>query len=131
VACAIFGSFARDTATCESDIDILIVADNLPQGRIKRIIEFETVEENLMRKHKDILFSPIIKTPQEVRMGSPLFWDMTEHIIILYDRNDFFKDFLQSVAERLKKNRARKITKGSAWYWILKEDYSPEEIFEL
>jgi len=131
VACAIFGSFARDTATCESDIDILIVADNLPQGRIKRIIEFETVEENLMRKHKDILFSPIIKTPQEVRMGSPLFWDMTEHIIILYDCNDFFKDFLQSVAERLKKNRARKITKGSAWYWILKEDYSPEEIFEL
>lgn len=131
MACAIFGSFARDTATCESDIDILIVADNLPQGRIKRIIEFETVEENLMRKHKDILFSPIIKTPQEVRMGSPLFWDMTEHIIILYDRNDFFKDFLQSVAERLKKNRARKITKGSAWYWILKEDYSPEEIFEL
>jgi len=131
VACAIFGSFARDTATCESDIDILIVADNLLQGRIKRIIEFETVEENLMRKHKDILFSPIIKTPQEVRMGSPLFWDMTEHIIILYDRNNFFKDFLQSVAERLKKNRARKITKGSAWYWILKEDYSPEEIFEL
>lgn len=131
MACAIFGSFARDTATCESDIDILIVADNLLQGRIKRIIEFETVEENLMRKHKDILFSPIIKTPQEVRMGSPLFWDMTEHIIILYDRNNFFKDFLQSVAERLKKNRARKITKGSAWYWILKEDYSPEEIFEL
>ncbi len=131
VSCAIFGSVARDTATPESDIDILIVADNLPKGRIKRVIQFEAVEESLLKAHANLLFSPLIKTPREVKMGSPLFWDMTEDVVILFDRNDFLKEYLKSVAQNLRKNKARKVMKGSAWYWILKGDYVPGEVFKI
>jgi predicted nucleotidyltransferase len=131
VSCAIFGSFARETATQESDMDILIVAENLPIGRIKRVTAFENIEDVLLKQHNNVLLSPIIKTPEEVKMGSPLFWDMTEDVIILYDKDNFLKNHLASVKERLKKNKAKKIKKGSAWYWILKEDYTSGEIFEL
>ena len=40
VVCALFGSYARGTATPESDIDLLVVARNLPRGRMNRVQQF-------------------------------------------------------------------------------------------
>jgi predicted nucleotidyltransferase len=80
VSFAVFGSVARGTARPDSDIDILIVAKNLPDGRMNRIRDF-TRNEGLIRKPpelKNTFISPVIKTPDEVKLGSPLFWDMTE-----------------------------------------------------
>jgi hypothetical protein len=31
----------------------------------------------------------------------------------------------------MRKNGARKVQKGDRWYWILKEDFTPGEIFEV
>ncbi len=85
----------------------------------------------MLKMNANLLFSPFIKTPHEVRIGSPLFWDMTEYVVILFDRDDFLKDYLQSVTQSLRKNKAKKVMKGSAWYWILKGDYAPGEIFKI
>ncbi len=43
-ALAVFGSWARETATPESDLDLLIVAQSLPPSRMKRVREFRPVE---------------------------------------------------------------------------------------
>jgi len=47
VSLAIFGSVARRIPNPESDLDILVLADRLPDGRMARVKEFEPVEQAL------------------------------------------------------------------------------------
>ncbi len=96
VTLAVFGSVGRGCQRADSDIDILIIAENLPDGRLKRMREFEKVEEALessLIRLKDAgistCLSPVIKSPGEVKHGSLLFLDMIEDSLILHDRGGF------------------------------------------
>lgn len=138
VSLAVFGSVGRGTPRPDSDIDLLIVAENLPRGRISRVREFGTAEGTFKtlemarpggRGQPDL--SPVIKSPEEAKMGSPLFLDMTEDATILFDRAGFLLGLLQQFKERLRALGSKRIWKGSAWYWDLKPDYKPGEVFEL
>ena len=66
-----------------------------------------------------------------MRQGSPLFLDMVDDARILLDRGDFFQRELNGLRERLARLGARRIWKGNAWYWDLKPDYTPGEVFEI
>jgi predicted nucleotidyltransferase len=136
VTVAVFGSVGRDTARPDSDLDLLLVADPLPAGRMRRVDEFAAVEKRL----RDLLppeagaaplLSPVLKTPAEVGHGSPLFLDMTEDARMLFDREGFFARELDRLRERLARLGARRVWLGNAWYWDLKPDYRPGEVFEL
>jgi predicted nucleotidyltransferase len=134
VSLVIFGSLARGAATPESDIDMLIIAENLPLGRMNRVAVFDRIEEEVREKNPEnahFEISPIFKTPEEVRRGSPLFWDMTDHVIILHDREEFFKNYLVDLKKRLDALGARRVVRGNAWYWILKDHFTPGEVFEI
>lgn len=138
VTLAVFGSVGRGSQRADSDIDILLVAENLPDGRLKRMEEFEQVEDalaaSLVRLKDDGIdtcLSPVIKSPREVRRGSLLFLDMIEDSIILYDRNGFFEDFLKGFKRRLDSMGARRVIRGNAWHWVLKEKYREGEVFDL
>lgn len=138
VSLAVFGSVGRGTPHPDSDIDMLIVAERLPRGRINRIVEFRAVEIDFRARQKkdygrggSMELSPVIKTPEEVSIGSPLFLDMTEDARILFDRDDFLKVQLSQFKERLRALGSKRIWKGSAWYWDLKPDFQPGEVFEL
>jgi len=138
ISFVIFGSVGRRTATSESDIDILIIADKLPCGRMARVKEFEKVEEvlakdfeKLNKKGVYLSLSPVIKTKEEVLFGSPLFLDMVDDALIIFDRNKFFNNYLKKFKDRLKRLGAKRINLGSYWYWILKSDYKLGEVFEI
>lgn len=138
VSVAVFGSVARGTYRFDSDIDILIIAENLPHGRTKRVKEFMTVEDRLepflISLRKDGInscISPIFKTPAEAATGSPLFLDMVEDARILFDREAFFSMRLERLRERLKELGSKRIWKGNFWYWVLKPDYKPGDVIEL
>ncbi len=139
ITLAIYGSVASDTFRPDSDIDILIVARRLPAGRLKRVSEFEDHIEKSLSEHIEGLFkkgiypslSPVFKTPEEVQKGSPLFLDMTEHVKILYDREDFFKGYLEDLKGKLKRLGARKVYFKGGYYWELKPDYKYGDIIEL
>ncbi len=47
VSLIVFGSAGRGTPGPESDLDLLIIADPLPCGRIPRVGEFDAVEEQM------------------------------------------------------------------------------------
>ncbi len=138
VSVVLFGSAARRTQRFDSDIDILIIAKDLPGGRIKRIREFEAVEDKiepflkvLQKEGIATYIASIIKSPEEAERGSPIFLDMVEDARILFDKNGFFSKILERLRTRLKELGAKRIWKGNAWYWDLKPDYKPGEVIEL
>jgi hypothetical protein len=136
IAVVIFGSSGRGTARPDSDIDLLLIAGSLPNGRVRRVEEFEEVEERLGRLLPPEFgaappLSPVLKTPEEVGHGSLLFLDMTEDARILFDREGFFARKLDRLRERLAQLGAKRVWLGNAWYWDLKPDYRPGEVFEL
>jgi len=138
ISIVLYGSAARGTQRFDSDLDCLLVCKTFPKGRMRRMKEFEKVEDSLgsllddmKRKGVMITLSPIFKTPDEVERGSPLFLDMVEDALILHDKDDFFARRLARLRERLEALGAKRIWRGNAWYWDLKPDFRPGEIFDL
>ncbi|MGQ9558802.1 MAG: nucleotidyltransferase family protein [Desulfurispora sp.] len=136
VSLAVFGSVARGRPRPDSDIDIFLVAENLPRGRIPRMEEFSAVEDvfaKLSGRLKDIQpeLSPIIKEKSEVLQGSWLFLDMVDDAQILYDRGGFLRRHLEKLRAKLEQLGARKIYRAGAWHWVLKKDYRPGDVIEL
>jgi predicted nucleotidyltransferase len=138
VTFAVFGSVGRGVPGPQSDIDLLIVAEDFPPGRLRRLETFEPVEQAVEadlraaraeRIHASL--SPVLLTPQEAIRGIPLFLDMTEDARILYDRAGFFANLLSELRQRLRELGARRIPYGGAWYWRLKEPFHPGEEFTL
>ena len=138
VSLVVFGSVGRHLPKRDSDIDLLLIVDPLPEGRLRRVEEFEQVEHRLrdaLKRGQDsgihTRISPVFKAPQEVREGSPLLLDMVEDALILFDREGFFLSIITALKERLGRLGAHRVWKGDVWYWDLKPDFKPGEVFEL
>lgn len=138
VTFALFGSFARNEMRPDSDLDILIIAKGLPDGRMRRVAEFMKLENKLEPVKRELAeqnlypyLSPIFKTPEEANRRSLLFLDMTEEIEIYFDQDDFFRCLLDRFKERLQELGARRIWRGKMWYWVLKPDLKPGETITL
>lgn len=135
---ALFGSVGRGTARPDSDVDLLIVAEELPDGRVARAAEFSAVERALnpwvqtaRRAGLSPTFSPVFKTPAELALGTLLLLDMVEDARILVDDTGCLRRALHRVRARLEALGARRIWMGNAWVWDLKPDYRPGEVFEV
>jgi len=139
VSVVLFGSFARGDFHPLSDIDLLLVIEDLPPSRFQRSRLFDDVErevEDGYRPLRDMGYLgrivPILKTPEEASHRSPLYLDMVEDAKILYDRGGFFREVLEGLRRRLSELGAkRKFLKGGGWYWDLKPDYRFGEVFEI
>lgn len=139
VSLAIFGSWARGTATAHSDMDLLVIADPLPNGRFKRREQFAPVEIALRPSLGGLWtdpqpapeFSPVFKTPAEVAHGSPLFLDMTEWCDLLVDRDRFFATYLDGLRTRMQRNGTRRVLLEGGYYWDYKPEAQPGEVITL
>lgn len=131
ISVCLFGSIARGDFTQESDIDILIVAKNLPEdvgrrhsllteARLKILLS--DIAENLRKLGYSITFSEVILTPDEIRRHPPILLDIVEDGIIFYDDNNFLLSVINDVRKRLKELGAKKIRLEHGWYWLLKHD---------
>lgn len=135
---ALFGSVARGTMRPDSDIDVLLVVDDLPNGPRNRLLEFERVEAALdpllaearaAGVHTDVC--PIFKTPDELIRGSLLYLDMTDQALILHDPTGLLRNYLDDLTHRLQAMGARRVYKGGSYYWLLKPDFRPGDRIEL
>jgi len=138
VSVAVFGSVGRGTQREDSDIDLLIVARGLPRGRTARVEEFLPVEQRLetwlappRAELMPVALSPVLKTPEEVEAGSPLFLDMVEDARILHDEGSFLAAYLERLRQRMVALGSRRVWRGNTWHWVLKPDLKPGETIPL
>ena len=135
-ALAVFGSWARGTATPDSDLDLLVVARSLPPSRMKRVREFRPVaaatatDRSLVwgPNRPALELSPVFKTPAELAAGSPLYLDMTLWCDVLFDPAHTLGDYLAGLRSRMEAlGSTRKTFKGGV-FWDYKPDFRPGEV---
>ncbi len=138
ISVIVYGSVARGDARRESDIDVLIVVEDLPKSRFERLSMYMKAEERIdyiLNKLLDegyaVTISPILKTREEAMRISPLYLDMVEDAVIVYDREGFFEGILKRLRRRLRELGAERVWVGRKWYWRLKRDYKFGEVIEL
>jgi predicted nucleotidyltransferase len=137
ISLVLFGSVARGTAKQESDIDLLIILENASDSYYRRLepvvdIELKLREEAYENTGAAPTFSSIILSKEEAMENRNIFLDMLDASIILYDKNDFFKNRLKELNKRILQLGSKKVVlEDKTWYWNLKPDSVPGEVIEL
>ncbi|MFP3306215.1 MAG: nucleotidyltransferase domain-containing protein [Thermocladium sp.] len=138
ISVVVYGSVARGDHRNDSDVDLLIVIKDLPKTITERMMLFEKIEskieddiDKLMDEGYYVTFSPIMKTPEEAVRFSPLYMDMTDDAVILYDRDNFFGNVLEKTREKLLELGFERVwISKKAWYWR-KKDYKFGEVIDF
>ena len=138
ISVVVYGSVSRGDHRSDSDVDLLIVIKDLPKTITERMMLFEKIEskieddiDKLMDEGYYVTFSPIMKTPEEAVRFSPLYMDMTDDAIILYDRDNFFGNVLEKTREKLLELGFERVwISKKAWYWR-KKDYKFGEVIDF
>lgn len=134
----LFGSVARGDATADSDVDLLIVARDLPAGQFarKRLLadvdaRFEADVAAAAAGGLDVRLARIVRSPEEASRLRPLYLDLTDDAVLLVDRDGFFAGVLDRLRESLRRLGSRRVKQGTHWYWDLKPDFRRGDVFEL
>lgn len=138
VSVVLFGSVAREEATADSDIDLLIVCEELPSGRFARLRLLDQADRQfdgdlvcLRSRGIDTRLARLVRTRAEATHVVPLYLDFVQDAQLLHDKGGFFASVLTGLADSLTRLGAERRMRGRIRYWVLKRDFVPGEVFEL
>ncbi|UCH97565.1 MAG: HEPN domain-containing protein [Candidatus Aminicenantes bacterium] len=108
----LFGSRANDSHTRDSDIDLLVVAENINPKIHRRKKEMMALKRSLPGKPLDLL----LLSPKEVISNftnhNPLFLDIAEDGIIIKDKENFLSDLIKKTREYIQVKGIKRIKDG-------------------
>jgi hypothetical protein len=131
VSVVLFGSWARDAARPESDVDLLIVARGLPRSRLDRRGVFVRLARGVSEEFRDTVM-PVLLTPEEAIRVKPFYLGMLSGHRVLWDAGGFFAGVLDRLRARLAELGARRCVDPDGYeYWDLKPDWKPGDVVTL
>jgi predicted nucleotidyltransferase len=140
ISLVIFGSVAAGRARAESDVDLLVVSERLPEKYSDRlrlwrgiISGLESERLRLWREKKLYpLVDPILLTLREAERTQPFYLDLLYNAVIVYDRDGFMCQILEGLRAKLKVLGAVKVElPDKSWYWVIKPGASFGEVIEV
>src|SRR5262245_34646664 len=137
VSLVVYGSRARGTHRADSDLDVLLVVRDLPRPRSARHALVRPIKQAIDQEHRQVRGSDpshlayLIKTPEEAAYHSPLYLDMTEDAILVYDREGFFAGILDAMRQRMAALGSRRVWLDGGWYWLLQPEATWGERIEI
>ena len=116
ISIILFGSYARETATKYSDIDLLVIAKNLPKRRIDRHKVLRDIVLEFIYKY-GINISPILIEPRDLSPKdiNPLICGILTGYKIIYDKNNFWKNYLERIKPVIKRIKPVFIDEEKEW----------------
>lgn len=138
----LFGSLATGKARPESDIDLLVVARDLPEkysertSIIREAVSSSLMDELVMRAWRergvyadlDILLMNV----READVTHPFYLDLARDCVIIYDRNGLMSRKIVEVREKLEKMGAKRFEEpDGSWYWVLSPEVEGSGSVEL
>lgn len=116
VAIVLFGSYARGEARGTSDVDLYVIAENLPHRRLKRI----AYVHRPVAARFEYRVSIIAESKREFVSGfPPLYLDLALDGVILFDRDNFMTDKLKQIREITRRAGLKRVRLNGqfAWHW--------------
>ena len=129
VSMCMFGSVVKGRIRKGSDIDFLLVFEDLPMSYHKRvkiimsvIDEIRNTEEyNEIDKYGFWLEpSFILFTKKEIKSHPSILLDIAFEGKIIFDKRDFLKKELKKIKNKLEELGAKKEMTSKGYYWVLK-----------
>ncbi len=138
VSLVLYGSYARCEPRPDSDINVLVVLEKLPEDRVQLHVLLDRVEEKLQEMYDRLrelgytpALSPVVLDRESAARFRPLYIDLVFDAVILYDKGDFMKTVLERVRRKLEALGARRVRIGRRWVVDIKPDYRFGERIDL
>jgi HEPN domain-containing protein/predicted nucleotidyltransferase len=112
VGAVVFGSRARGTATSPSDIDLLVVAQELRSKPHRRAEEIAGIKRHLPALALDVLLLTAEEAQSNFRNHNPLFLDIAAEGIVLVDDQGWLRGLMEEVREYIKQKGIEKTEHG-------------------
>ena len=104
VSIILFGSYARGTAKETSDVELLVIAKNLPRNMFKRLSLLDDFVIHAIKKYHIRVF-PIFYEPEELstEFVNPLIYVLIGYKVLFGE--SFWVDFLQRPKPKVKETK--------------------------
>jgi len=78
--------------------------------------EVQRIVDELWSAGYYVDFSPIMLTVEEAKRFRPIYLDMVQDAVIVYDENGFMAKILSELAKKLEALGAERVWVGKRWY---------------
>jgi len=137
VSVVLFGSYARGDFNKGSDVDVLVVLEDLAD-RYSVLKAIDGVEEALepyfskfRKKGFNPYISPVVLSRVQAKSVRPLYLDIVFDHEILYDKDGFIKAVFDGLRRKLEEYGAERRPIGRKWVVVLKKDYRYGDVIEF